>query len=132
MILVQTQTDIITLTPEAAQAIRDLLQDRNLPDYALRVFVSGGCCSGIQTSLALECKIREQDLTYEFNGVKVVVDEISMQYLRGSTIDFVDNEKGTGFTITNSNPIISCGCNNAPSEDCSEGTGNSGGCTGCG
>jgi len=128
----QTQTEIITLTPTAAQAFRDLLQDRNLPNHALRVFVSGGGCSGIQTGLALEGNIQEQDLTCEFNGVKVVVDEISAQYLKGSTIDFVDNDKGNGFVITNPNHIPSCGCNNTASEDCSAGMGNHGGCTGCG
>jgi iron-sulfur cluster assembly protein len=132
MITSPTQTEIITLTPTAAQAFHDLLRDRNLPDYALRVFVSSGGCSGIQTGLALEGNILEQDLTCEFYGVKVVVDEVSAEYLKGSTIDFVDGEKGTGFTITNPNPIASCCCGNAPSEDSSEGSGTYGGCTGCG
>ena len=132
MISPQTQTEIITLTPAAIQAVQDLLRDRNLPDHSLRVYVSSGGCSGIQTGLALEENIREQDLTYEFNGVKVVVDEVSALYLRGSIIDFVNGENGTGFLVTNPNRISSCGCSNATSEDCSEGTGNSGECTSCG
>ena len=132
MVSPQTETEIITLTPAAVQALRDLLRDRNLPDHSLRVYVSGGGCSGIQTGLSLEKNIRKQDLTYEFDGAKVVVDEVSALYLRGTIIDFENGENGTGFLVTNPNFISTCGCNNTSSEDCSEGTGNYGGCTGCG
>ncbi|MBN2547652.1 MAG: iron-sulfur cluster assembly accessory protein [Anaerolineales bacterium] len=124
MIAEQTNTEIITLTPAAAQAVRDLLAARNLEGYALRVYVSGGGCSGLQYGMALEGKIREQDQVADFEGVKVVVDEISINYLRGSTIDYIEDVTGGGFKIENPNPMPTCGCSSAEAS--------AGGCSGCG
>ena len=105
-----TQIDKVNLTPSAVQAVRDLLTKRNLEGYALRVFVSGGGCSGFQYGMALEGNVRENDLSFEHDGVKVVVDEISIDYLRGATVDYVDDIMGSGFKIDNPNAISSCGC----------------------
>jgi iron-sulfur cluster assembly accessory protein len=113
MLLEQTQTAQITLTEAAAQAVNELLAKRNLEGYALRVFVSGGGCSGFQYGMALEDKIRDKDLVYKQHGVQVVVDEISIDYLNGSTIDFVDEVMGSGFKIENPNAVSSCGCGNS-------------------
>lgn len=110
MLVEQTQTDMITLTPAATEAVRGLMEKRNLTGYALRVFVSGGGCSGFQYGMALEGNIREEDTTYEFEGVKVVVDEVSINYLRGATVDYVDDIMGSGFKIENPNAVSSCGC----------------------
>jgi iron-sulfur cluster assembly accessory protein len=110
MLLDQTQTDQITLTSAAAGAVRELLAKRNLEGYALRVFVSGGGCSGYQYGMALESNIRDSDLVYEQHDVKLVVDEISINYLRGSTVDYVDEIMGSGFKIDNPNAVASCGC----------------------
>jgi iron-sulfur cluster assembly protein len=106
----QTQTDFITLTPAAADAVRGLLEKRNLEGYALRVFISGGGCSGFQYGMALEANIREQDLVAEFDGVKVVVDEVSIEYMRGASVDYVEGVMGSGFKIENPNAVSSCGC----------------------
>jgi iron-sulfur cluster assembly accessory protein len=100
----------ITLTPAAAQAVSELLSKRDVTGYALRVFVSGGGCSGLQYGMALEGNVREQDISFDCNGVKVVVDEISINYLNGATVDYVDSLMGTGFKIDNPNAISSCGC----------------------
>lgn len=110
MVMNQTQTDQITITAAAANAVRELLEKRNLDGYGLRVFVSGGGCSGYQYGMALEGNVRETDLVYEQQDVKVVVDEISIDYLRGSTIDYVDDLMGSGFKIENPNAVASCGC----------------------
>lgn len=110
MLVETTQTEVVTITPAAAQAVKDLLVKRNLEGYALRVFISGGGCSGFQYGMALENNFRETDLTTEFNGVKVVVDEISIDYLRGASIDYVDDIMGSGFKIENPNAVSSCGC----------------------
>jgi iron-sulfur cluster assembly accessory protein len=110
MLAEQTQTDSIILTSTAAQAVRELLEKRNLEGYALRVFVSGGGCSGFQYGMALEGNIRENDLSWDYDGVKVVVDEISIDYLRGSTVDYVDDLMGSGFKIENPNAVSTCGC----------------------
>lgn len=113
MLLEQTQTEQITITEAAANAVSELLTKRNLDGYALRVFVSGGGCSGFQYGMALEENIRDTDLVYNQHGVKVVVDEISIDYLNGSTIDFVDEIMGSGFKIENPNAVASCGCGNS-------------------
>ena len=110
MLMDQTQTEKVTLTPPAAEAVRDLLAKRNLPDYALRVFVSGGGCSGFQYGMALENNIRPTDLSFEYDGVQLVVDEVSIQYLMGATIDYVESVMGSGFKIENPNAVSSCGC----------------------
>ena len=125
---VQTQT--ITLTPPAVQAVRGLLEKRNLEGHALRVFVSGGGCSGFQYGMALEGNIRAQDITAEFEGVKVVVDEISIDYLRGATVDYVEDVMGSGFKIENPNAISSCGCGSSfRTKD--EAGASEDGCSGC-
>lgn len=111
-ITVETQEDVVTLTPSGAQAVQGLLQKRNLPstEYALRVFIQGGGCSGFQYGMALEGKPRETDYSFSYDGVRVVVDEVSMEYLRGATIDYVDDIMGSGFKIENPNAVASCGC----------------------
>lgn len=110
MLMDQTQTDQITITASAANAVRELLEKRNLDGYALRVFVSGGGCSGYQYGMALEGNVRETDLVYEQHDVKVVVDEVSIDYLKGATVDFVDELMGSGFKIDNPNAVAACGC----------------------
>lgn len=130
MLADQVQTDFITLTPAATQAVQQLLQKRNLEGYVLRVFVQGGGCSGFQYGMALEGNIREADLSGEFDGIKVVVDEISIDYLRGATIDYVDDVMGSGFKIENPNAVSSCGCGSSFRTKNDTGAGDGGGC-GC-
>ena len=110
MLTEQVQTELISLTPAAAQAVNDLLTKRNLEGYALRVFISGGGCSGYQYGMALENNIREQDLKFTQHGVQMVVDEVSIDYLRGATVDYEENLMGGGFKIENPNAVSSCGC----------------------
>jgi len=123
MLSEKIQTETILLTPAAVQAVKNLLAKRNLTGYALRVFVSGSGCSGLQYGMALENKIRDLDLTTEFDGVKVVVDEVSIEYMRGATVDFLENETGGGFKIDNPNAVPSCGC--GPTSETNAG------CAGC-
>ncbi len=113
MLAEEVKTESITLTPAAAQAVLDLLAKRELSGYALRVFVSGGGCSGLQYGMALENQIRDLDLTYSMHGVTLVVDEVSINYLQGASIDYVDNLMGSGFKIENPNAVAACGCGNS-------------------
>ncbi len=122
------QTEQISLTPSAAQAVSDLLANRNLVDYSLRVFVQGGGCSGFQYGMALDNRVRDTDLILEQHGVKILVDEVSIQYLDGATIDYVEDPSGSGFKITNPNAVSSCGC--GQSSTSSEGEGDACGCGG--
>ena len=128
------ETLTVTLTPAAADAIRDLMAKRNLEGYALRVFVSGGGCSGFQYGMALEANIREQDLKWEHHGVSVVVDEVSIDYLNGATIDYIDdNLMGTGFKIENPNALSSCGCGSSFKSKEGDASAEASGCgSGCG
>lgn len=106
----QTQTAQVDLTPAAADAVQELLAKRDLGDLALRVFVSGGGCSGFQYGMALEDNIRETDIVSEQHGVKLVIDEVSINYLDGAKVDFVDEIMGSGFKIENPNAVSTCGC----------------------
>lgn len=106
----EAMMDVINLTAAAAERIRSLLKERNVPDHALRVFVAGGGCSGLQYGMALEGQPKEYDTLIESDGVKVVVDPSSAMYLSGATIDYVDNLMGGGFRIDNPNAVASCGC----------------------
>jgi len=101
-IMTQTETATITLSTAASDAVKNILVERNLEGYALRVYVAGGgCgCSGVNFGMALDNNIRDVDTTFEANGVKLVVDEVSIDYLRGSNIDFVnDPVRGAGFAV---------------------------------
>ena len=97
-------TSVITLSTAATDAIRNILTERNLEGYALRVYVAGGGCCGVNFGMALDNSFRDVDTTFEANGVKVVVDEVSIDYLRGATIDFVnDPVRGAGFAVDSPN-----------------------------
>jgi len=106
------QTPSVTLTASAANAVLGLLGKRDLSpaEYALRVFIQGGGCSGFQYGMALEGQVRDTDLAVEAHGVRVVVDEVSLDYLHGATIDYVEDIMGSGFKIENPNAVASCGC----------------------
>lgn len=97
-----TGTDIpeINLSAAASQAVKDILAERKLEGYALRVYVAGGGCSGVQFGMALDNNFRDVDTTIEAHGIKLVVDNVSIDYLRGASIDFVnDPERGAGFVV---------------------------------
>lgn len=117
MLTNQTQIEVINLTPAAVNAVKDLMAERNLEGYALRVYVSGSGCSGLNYGMALENKIHEQDLSCRFDGLQVVVDHVSIDYLRGATVDYIDNEAGAGFAITNPNMVSSCGCGGSHADE---------------
>lgn len=106
----EVDTPVLTVTPVAATKIRELLQQRNIPNHALRVFVSGGGCSGLQYGMAFEEQPQEFDTLVEAEGVRLVVDPTSIMYVGGATIDFVDSLMGGGFRIDNPNAVSSCGC----------------------
>jgi len=102
--LQEIETQLLTLTPAASQAVKDILEQRNLEGYALRVYVAGGGCCGVNFGMALDNNFRDVDTTFEVNGVKVVVDEVSIDYLRGASIDFVnDPVRGAGFAVDSPN-----------------------------
>ncbi|MBN1453419.1 MAG: iron-sulfur cluster assembly accessory protein [Anaerolineales bacterium] len=121
----KVDTNTISLSPAAAQAVRNILAEKNLDGYALRIYVAGGGCGGAQFGMALDNNFRDIDTTFETEGVKVVVDEVSIDYLLGASIDFVnDPQRGAGFVVDSPNAKAhnhgeegcacggSCACNN--------------------
>jgi iron-sulfur cluster assembly accessory protein len=108
--VVQVESPVLTVTPTAAGVIRNLLEQRQIPNHALRVFVSGGGCSGMQYGMAFEEGPKDFDRVVETDGVRLIVDPTSLMYLEGAVIDFVDSLMGGGFRIDNPNAVSSCGC----------------------
>lgn len=126
------QTNVLTVTPAAVNTIRSLLTQRNIPNHALRVFVSGGGCSGMQYGMAFEAAPQEYDTVVEVDGVRLIVDATSLMYLEGATIDFVDSLMGGGFRIENPNAVSSCGCGHSFKSKNGEESADAGGCGSCG
>ena len=109
---------MIDITPNAATKVRELLEESGKTDHALRIFVRGMSCSGPAYGMALDNEPREDDSVAEFNGVRILVDAMSAQYVEGAQVDYVDGLMGRGFTVSNPNYV-------------SEGGGCGGGCS-CG
>jgi iron-sulfur cluster assembly accessory protein len=124
------QTGVITITPTAGQKVREILVSKNVPDYGLRVFISGGGCSGMQYGMALEAEARPYDNVLSGDGFRVFVDPTSMMYLENAVIDFEDSIMGGGFKIENPNAAASCGCGTSFKPKDGEAAASSGG--GCG
>ncbi len=99
----------ITLTEAAANAFRDLVAQRDLQGYSLRVFVAGSGCSGYHYGLSIDNSPTPNDFASEHYGVNLLVDDISAEILNGATIDYVENETGSGFKIDNPNASSNCG-----------------------
>lgn len=106
-----TNLQAVTLTPAAADVIRQLIKDRNLDDsFAFRIYIAGRTCSGFQYGLALDNHPQASDSIFESEGIKILVDEISIQYLAGSVIDYIDDERGRGFLVDTPYELPSCSC----------------------
>jgi iron-sulfur cluster insertion protein len=107
---VPTAAPNITVTEAAAAKIKELLAEEGKDDSGLRVFVQGGGCSGFQYGLMIEESGGVGDQAFESNGIKLFVDPVSVSYLKGAEVDFVDTITGGGFTIKNPNATSTCGC----------------------
>lgn len=101
----------IDLTPKAVEMVKRTRQKEGLDaEYALRVSVVGGGCSGFQYSLGFDRERREGDTTVEFGDVAVVIDEVSLPYVAGTTVDYVHGLHGAGFKFENPRATHTCGC----------------------
>mgnify|MGYP003702967217 CR=1 FL=1 len=102
---------MITITPAAAEKLSGVMDQKGLAEsYALRVFVKGGGCGGMQYGMTFDDATREDDEVYEQHGMKVIVDPTSHFYIDGSNIDYIDNLMGGGFHIDNPKAVSACGC----------------------
>ena len=105
-------TDLINMSEPAVAQLRELIsqQEGAAPALGLRVFVYPGGCSGMSYGMAFEDQPAEDDMTVDVSGLKLYVDEMSVQYIAGATIDYEDSLMGGGFRILNPNAVRSCGC----------------------
>lgn len=101
---------MIILTENAVVKIKDILAEENNPAVMLRTFVQGGGCSGMQYGFTLDQDQNEDDFVIEKDGIKVLVDSMSAQYLQGAKIDYKEDLMGASFSIDNPNAQTSCGC----------------------
>jgi len=103
------ETELITMTSVAADKVRELLTQENDPGLGLRIFVAGGGCSGLQYGMTLD-EQQDGDTIIAQTGFNVLIDEMSIGYINGSQVDYVDSLMGAGFTVNNPNAVSSCGC----------------------
>ena len=100
----------IVFTDAAASKVGELIQDEDNPELKLRVFISGGGCSGFQYGFTFDEKVEDGDSRVENQGVTLVIDPMSVQYLMGAEIDYKEDLQGAQFIIRNPNAATTCGC----------------------
>ena len=100
----------IDFSDAAALKVRELVEEEENPNLKLRVYVTGGGCSGFQYGFTFDEKVNEGDMAIEKNEVTLVVDPMSLQYLVGDTVDYVDGLEGSRFLVNNPNATTTCGC----------------------
>ena len=101
---------MITLTESAAKKVKELVEAEGNSELALRVAVRPGGCSGFSYEMFFDSDFAADDQKAEYDGVKVVVDSASLQYLTGASLDYKEGLMGAGFTVNNPKPTRSCGC----------------------
>lgn len=101
---------MMTITDEAASKLKELLVSQEQPDLYLRLFITQGGCEGFSYGMAFDPERTEGDQVIERGGVRVLVDPMSYQHLRGAKVDYIKSQLGEGFTVRNPNAVSTCGC----------------------
>lgn len=107
---IEEMPEPLLFTDAAASKVRDLIKDEGNDELMLRVFISGGGCSGFQYGFTFEENLAEGDTVVERGGVKLLIDPMSIQYLMGAEIDYTEGLEGAQFVIRNPNATTTCGC----------------------
>ena len=100
----------LNFTDNAARKVKELIDEENNPNLKLRVFISGGGCSGFQYGFTFDEVVNEDDTPMTKNGVTLLIDAMSLQYLMGAEIDYKEDLQGAQFVIKNPNATSTCGC----------------------
>jgi iron-sulfur cluster insertion protein len=100
----------IQMTDAAANKVKSLITEEENPALKLRVYITGGGCSGFQYGFTFDEAINDGDTVIEKNGVTMVVDSMSLQYLIGGSVDYIEGLEGSRFLVTNPNATATCGC----------------------
>jgi Iron-sulfur cluster assembly accessory protein len=106
----QTEALPIQMSDAAAAKVKSLITEEENPELKLRVYITGGGCSGFQYGFTFDEKINEGDTVIEKNGVTMVVDSMSLQYLVGGVVDYIEGLEGSRFLVSNPNATSTCGC----------------------
>ena len=106
----QPPADTIKFTDAAARKVMELIMEEHNPELKLRVYISGGGCSGFQYGFSFDENIGEGDVTIENDGVALVIDPMSYQYLVGAEVDYTEGLEGAQFVVNNPNATTTCGC----------------------
>jgi len=106
----EPQSEAVVFTNAAAHKVGSLIEDEGNPNLKLRVFVAGGGCSGFQYGFTFDEELQEGDTEVENQGVTLLIDPMSIQYLTGAQIDYKDDLEGAQFIIRNPNAATTCGC----------------------
>lgn len=101
---------LLDFSDSAARKVKELIDEENNPNLKLRVYVSGGGCSGFQYGFTFDEDVQDGDTAVEKGGVSLLIDPLSFQYLQGASIDYVDDLQGARFVIRNPNASTTCGC----------------------
>jgi iron-sulfur cluster assembly protein len=108
---------LVTVTEAAARKVVELRDREGKADARLRLFVKSGGCSGFSYGLAFDDRVNDGDLVEDHEGVPIVIDQFSQQYVNGAEIDYVDSLMGSGFAINNPNAVSSCACGSSFNTD---------------
>ena len=103
-------TELLTFTDSAANKVRQLIEEEGNDSLMLRVFVTGGGCSGFQYGFTFDENVQDGDTEVENQGVKLLIDPMSFQYLTGAEVDYKEGLEGSMFVINNPNATTTCGC----------------------
>jgi iron-sulfur cluster insertion protein len=101
---------LVEMMPGAIAKVKELIAEEGVQDLKLRMFVSGGGCSGMQYGFTFEESANDDDWILDFDGVTLLIDSMSGQYVRGATVDYTESLQGSQFSIKNPNAQTSCGC----------------------
>jgi iron-sulfur cluster insertion protein len=104
------QPQLVKMAPGAIAKIKELIAEENNPNLKLRMFVSGGGCSGMQYGFTFEEAANEDDFNLEFDGIHLLIDAMSSQYLQGAEVDYTESLQGSSFSIKNPQAQTTCGC----------------------
>ena len=104
------QPQLVKMGPGAIAKIKELITEENNPNLKLRMFVSGGGCSGMQYGFTFEEEVNEDDFNLEFEGIHLLIDAMSSQYLQGAEVDYTESLQGSQFSIKNPQAQTTCGC----------------------
>ncbi len=110
MMQTTTQDDLLVFTPAAAGKVSELIEEEGNPELKLRIYIQGGGCSGFQYGFTFDETLQEGDESVVTDGVTLLIDPMSAQYLTGAEVDYSEGLQGAQFVIRNPNATTTCGC----------------------